>query len=247
MVTPATDARRDDHRPTPPPSPVRVLVLNPNSSIAVTTAIRTALDPYETERVRFTVEQIDAAPHAIATPEDHRVVTPLVVRALRREADGYDAVVVACHGDPGVHESRGHTHTPVLGIGEASFHAAAAVTDRFAVLTLSDALVDRKWGQIRAAGLERSCAAVVPTNTTVDHGTGPDPDLTSYEAAGRQAIRTGAHALILGCAGMSPLTARLAHALHVPVIDPVIVTAHLASTLTASHPVATMTRERSTP
>lgn len=209
------------------PNRRRILVLNPNSSRLVTGSLHDALPRYQTSGLGIDVEQLDAAPTEIASPADHEAVSPLVVERVANVHD-YDAVIVACHGDPGVRASRELTAAAVLGIGESSLRAAAAVTDRFAVLTLSDALIDRKWSQVREAGADGSCVAVVPTRTGVEHGLRPDPELIPYLAAARTAIDAGAQLVILGCAGMSPLTSRLSTELGIPVLDPVALTLQLA-------------------
>lgn len=232
-----------------------VLVLNPNSSPLVTAALRDVIGA-RGEPARFTVDRLPGAPAEIATPADHHTVAPLVVERLAGDGDRADdsggdagrgarhgagpaAVIVACHGDPGVDRVRECTDVPVLGIGETSLHAAASVADRFAVLTLGTALIDRKWEQLRAAGLAERCAAVTPTDTSVAHGLAADPDLTPYRRAAERAVAGGATALVLGCAGMVTLVGPLAAEFGVPVIEPVTVTCSLAATLLPPlHPAA---------
>lgn len=206
----------------------RLLVLNPNSSRVVTDAVRRAVDSLE-HGVRFTVDQLDRAPAQIAGPADHATVAPLVLDRLTAEDGHHDAVIIACHGDPALADVRRRSGHPVFGIGETSLHAAASAAGRFGVLTLGSALVDRKWQQVRAAGLGEHCAAVEPTGTSVVHGLAPEPDLAPYRAAAERALAAGARALVLGCAGMVTLVDPLAAEFGVPVIEPVTTTCSLAA------------------
>ncbi|NDZ78683.1 hydantoin racemase [Streptomyces sp. SID10853] len=208
-----------------------LLILNPNSSRPVTEALGEAVRALGSP-VRFTVDQLDDAPAEITCPADHHTVAPLVLDRLRSAEDRYAAAVIACHGDPALQEARRQSRYPVLGIGQTSLHAAAAAADRFAVLTLGSALVERKWNQVRSAGLGDRCAAVEPTHTSVAHGLAHEPDLAPYRAAAERALAAGAGALVLGCAGMLALAAPLAAEFGVPVVEPVTVTCALAAALT---------------
>jgi allantoin racemase len=210
----------------------RVLVLNPNSSEVVTETIRDAVAGAEGTGVTFEVRQLDDGPLVIESEADHEFVAPLVRDFLSERAAVYDVMVVACHGDPAVAELRRQSGM-VLGIGEVSMFAAAALGGRFGILSLGQALVARKWRQVRNAGLEQRCAAVEATGTGVLDGVAQDVDLAPYLSAGRRAIDAGAGALVLGCAGMVQLRDALATALQVPVVEPVTTTCMLAASVCA--------------
>lgn len=216
-----------------PMAEARVLVLNPNSSRRVTGGLTEAADGWARPGIRFDVAQIDAAPEAITSPADHARVAPLVVDELTAREGDFDAAVVACHGDPGVTAARLEVTAPVIGIGAASLHAAAAAAPRFGILALSTRLVDSKWWQVDQAGLRRQCAGIWPVDTSVEHGLDPNMNLVPYVAAGRQARAAGAHLLVLGCAGMGPVATRLATQLAIPVLDATAAAAALAAQLAA--------------
>lgn len=198
-----------------------VLILNPNSSTAVTEAIAgialACLPPGS-----YAVEQIDAGPSVIEDESAALQAAELVCECLRAQRLSFDAFVVACHGDPGVAEARRVTGRKVCGIGAASFRAAAAHGGHFGVITLGDRLVDSKWRQLARCGLSDRCVAVEPTNTGVlDYLTGDPPPLVPYLEAGRRAIARGADVLVLGCAGMAPAARAVRRELRLPVIEPV--------------------------
>jgi allantoin racemase len=221
----------------------RVLVLNPNSSEVVTRTIRGAVAGAEGTGVVFEVEQLDDGPLVIESEADHEFVAPLVLDFLAERAAWYDGMVVACHGDPAVAELRRRQSGMVLGIGEVSMFAAAALAEKFGILSLGEALVARKWRQVRNAGLEQRCAAVEATGTGVLDGVARDVDLTPYLSAGRRAVAAGAGALVLGCAGMVQLRDALATVLQVPVVEPVTTTCLLAASVCALPSSATLQLE----
>lgn len=211
----------------------RVLVLNPNSSVAVTQSLFDGLTRLGLPDIEFTAERLPQAPTAIEKPGDHERVTPMVVDRIAAVAADYDAVIVACHGDPGVHAARAVTRTPVVGIGETSLRTAAAIAP-FGVLTLGTRLVERKRQQVRDSGAWAQCVAVVATETGVEHGLQPEPDLAPYLSAAEKAIAAGAQVLVLGCAGMAPLAHQMAVRTGVPVIDPVAAAVHAVAAM-ANH------------
>lgn len=198
-----------------------LLILNPNSSRAVTEAIAgvaaACLPPGS-----YAVHQIDAGPSVIEDEPAASQAAELVSEYLQAQRSSFEAFVVACHGDPGVTEARRHTGRNVCGIGAASFRAAAAHGGHFGVITLGGGLVDSKWRQLARCGLSDRCVSVEPTNTGVlEYLTGDQPALAPYLEAGRRAIGRGADVLVLGCAGMAPAARAVRRALRVPVIEPV--------------------------
>src|SRR5688572_22853756 len=57
---------------------------------------------------------------------------------LFAEIDGagdVDAIIIACFDDTGLFAARNRTAVPVIGIGEAAYHAAMLVAARFSVVT----------------------------------------------------------------------------------------------------------------
>lgn len=199
----------------------RILILNPNSSWAVTDAIRQAISELG-ETGNCTVEQIDEGPPAIEGLQDEVLAAPLVMGRIAAAEGDYDAFVVACHGDPGVLASREVCpKKPVVGIGEASVLAACALGARFGLITLGGGLVEKKWRQLKEYGIAERCAAVEPTGTGVLHGVEQGVDFEVYVEAGRRAVVRGADVLVLGCAGMIRAARTVEERLGVPVVEPV--------------------------
>lgn len=108
------------------------------------------------------------------------------------------------------------TGKPALGIGSSSLLAAAASCDRAAILVISEKSVPRKVAFAKRLGLKGRFFSV-PTGYT-EHMTEAET-LECLMKAAREALREGAGALVLGCAGMGSAASEMRRILGVPVID----------------------------
>ncbi len=201
----------------------RIVVVNPNSTEAVTRGIDEAVAP-----LRFADgPEIDCLTLAEGPPgiETQRhvdgVVGPLC-DLIGREDNRADAFVVACFSDPGVHSARETTRHPVFGISEAAMTTALNLGDRFAIIAILPASVSRHRRYIRQMGLQHRFAGELPIGLGVTELEG-DPaavEARMAEVGGRLVAEHGADVLILGCAGMARYRRPLGERLGVPVLDP---------------------------
>lgn len=198
-----------------------VLLLNPNSSAPVTEALTAVVGACGEIPLNIHVDQIDDGPAVIESPEDHAAVLPLVLQRIRNAAADVDAVIIACHGDPGVSEARRAGGPKIIGIGEASMLAACALGGPFGIITLGSGLVERKRSQVIRYGLDGRCAGVSASSTGVLHGLAEEPDIEPYLQAGRILMDSGATSVILGCAGMVRVQSAVQDELGIAVIEPV--------------------------
>ena len=84
-----------------------ILVLNPNSSHAVTRAMDAALSPLKLAGAPpIECVTLESGPAAIESDEDVETVTPLVRKFVSDKADSADAIVIACFSDPGLSAAR---------------------------------------------------------------------------------------------------------------------------------------------
>jgi Asp/Glu/hydantoin racemase len=200
----------------------RILVINPNSTVAVTEDIDRALVP-----LRFRDgPEIECLTLAEGPPgvETQRHVES-VVMPLCRLIEGHDnrasAFVIACFSDPGLQLARETTRKPVFGIAESGLLSALARADRLGIVAILEASIARHRRYIRALGLERRIAGELSLDLGVLELGEESVTLTRLtEVGARLRDELGAEALVLGCAGMARYRARLEAALEVPVIDP---------------------------
>lgn len=130
-------------------------------------------------------------------------------RAVEAEAEGCDAVMVACSGDPGVTEARTLVDIPVVGPMEATLHLAAQYGRKIGIVTVQDP----SWFEYcetmtETAGLVGRLAGIekigIPSSSAFTEGfVNPAPVIESVVAAARRVIDRGANAIVLGSAGLS--------------------------------------------
>lgn len=205
------------------PDPVATILINPNSSAAMT---RTMLAAGRAAAPGMSIEGWTShdGPPAIQGADDGRLATEPLLRLVRAAASrGADAIVVGCFDDTALEEARALAPCPVVGIGQAAFHACALRGWRFGVVTTLSVSVPIIAGNIAAYGLAGACAGVrasgVPVLDLERHpGRAAAAILDEASAAMRE---DGIDALVLGCAGMSGITSRLRSALPVRVVDPI--------------------------
>lgn len=65
---------------------------------------------------------------------------------VQAEQDGYDAVVIACQGDPGVDEARELVKIPVVAVTKTLLHIAATLGDKLCIIT-PNSYVERRTRQ----------------------------------------------------------------------------------------------------
>lgn len=174
--------------------------------------------------------QVAVGPASIEGALDEALAVPgLLPLAREAEADGADALVIDCMGDPGLDALREAVGIPVLGAGQTSMHVAAMLGDRFSILAVLPRLITRFRAAAGAYGLAGSLASVRSVDIPVLGLGGLSEDVAErLSAVGAAAVREdGADTLILGCTGMIGVTHRMAELLEregivgVPVVDPV--------------------------
>jgi allantoin racemase len=109
----------------------------------------------------------------------------------------------------------------VVGIAEAAMHAASFLGRGFSVVTTLGRTAGRAWDLAERYGMTRFCRNVRACEIPVLALEDPESDaFAAIVAESRRAVADdGAEAIVLGCAGMADLTARMTAAVGVPVID----------------------------
>lgn len=209
---------------------IRLTFLNPNATVAMTDNIVAAARAALPEAA-ITGMTNRTGPPAIEGPQDGAAAIPGLMSLIpKARARGTDALVIACFDDTGLAEARAIAACPVLGLGQAACLMAAALGQRFSVVTSVAAAVPVIAGNIRALGLAGHCASVRASGLSVleiDAG-GPAVRDRLIAEIGLACHEDGAKAVVLGCAGMAALAPELAARTNVRLIDGVAAAAHLA-------------------
>jgi allantoin racemase len=213
---------------------MRLLVINPNTSAAMTAGIGEAARAAAAPGTQVLAVQPSFGPRSIEGHFDEAIAAAGVAEQMRA-ASGIDAAVIACFGDPGLDAAREATSAPVLGIAEAAFHVASMLATGFSVVTTMTRTCVIAEHLVHRYGFERRCRGIHGTDIAVlDLEHVSDDVLHHIEATARAALaRDRSGAIVLGCAGMAGLCATLQQRLGVPVIDGVAAAVKLTEALVA--------------
>lgn len=200
---------------------MRVLIVNPNTSVQMTEDIDRAAKAYAAKDTEVVTVCPQWGPRSIEGHFEETVAATATVEMIAAHRNAYDGFVIACYGDPGLAAAREVTTVPVIGIAEASMLTACTVAHRFSIVTVLPRIVPMLQDLVRTNGFDVRCASIRATPLSVLEVEG-DPNRAVDEIAeqSRHAIdHDGAETICLGCAGMGPLDKQLQERLGVPVID----------------------------
>lgn len=219
-------------RTTDPSSTTRITLINPNTTESMTRLIADSARAAAGPGTVVTARTSATGPASIESHYDEALSVPGLLEIIREDTTA-DAFVLACFGDPGLDAARELASVPVLGIAEAGMKQATLLGRTFSVVTTVSRTIGRARDLTRLYGLERQCAGIHACEIPV-LGLEEDPERT-YQVVLTSAVEAlradGSDAIVLGCAGMADLPARLAHKLGVPVIDGVAAATVLAEGL----------------
>jgi Asp/Glu/hydantoin racemase len=200
----------------------KILVINPNSTEAVTRGIDEACEPLRISGgPQIDVMTLKEGPPGIETQQHvDSVVSPLLQTVKSREA-GYDAFVIACYSDPGLHSIREATKKPVLGISECGILTALTLGQKFGVIAILDKSIPRHLRYMGALGVMDRLAGELAVGLPVVELSNPERTFGRMEEVGRRLREAhGANVIVMGCAGMARYRRPLQDAVGIPVVEP---------------------------
>jgi Asp/Glu/hydantoin racemase len=208
----------------------RILVINPNSTQAVTDGIHLALEPLRLSGgPAFECVTLREGPPGIQSQRDvDGVIGPLTQLIAERDAD-CSAFVIACYSDPGLFSAREVTNKPVLGISECGVLTALTLGHRFGVIAILAQSIPRHLRYLGAMGVVDRLAAELPVGLQVTELADASRTRQRMIDTGRRLVEEhGAHVIVMGCAGMAQYRTPLEDALGVPVVEPTQAAAGMA-------------------
>lgn len=211
---------------------MRLLVVNPNTTESMTRKIGDAACLAATPGTEIIAVNPKSGPPSIEGYFDAAFAVPGVIDEILK-AGTVDATIIACFDDTGLDAARCVGEAPAIGIGEAAYHTASLVSDRFSVVTTLSRSIPVIEHNIDRYGFSRRCARVRATDVPVlelEDPASPARDRISREIE-RAIEEDGTEAIVLGCAGMADLAAMLAARHGLPVIDGVVAAVKLAEGL----------------
>ncbi len=199
-----------------------ILVINPNSTEAMTRGIDAACAPLrmaggpaiETATLKEGPPGIETQLHVDG------LIAPLV-SFVREKERSYDAFVIACYSDPGLHSVREATAKPVLGIAECGVLTALTLGHKFGVIAILRKSIPRHLRYMGALGVTDRLAAELPVDLPVLELADENKTFGRMVAVGRKLREEhGADVVVMGCAGMARYRKPLQEELHIPVVEP---------------------------
>jgi allantoin racemase len=201
---------------------MRILIVNPNTTAAMTAKIGEAGRAAATPGTEIIAVNPPDGPVSIEGYYDEAFSVPgLLAEITKGDATGVSAHIIACFDDTGLEAARCISPAPVIGIGEAAFHLASMLGHRFTVVTTLSRSIAAIENNLLKYGMASRCAKVRACEVPVLSLDDPMSDAAAQISAEieRSKREDNAEVIVLGCAGMADLAARLSESHGLPVID----------------------------
>ena len=217
---------------------MNIVVINPNTTAIMTARIAISAKAVAQAGTHIIAIQPSAGPASIEGYADEAMAVPHMLEAMytqQAKSQPIAGYVIACFDDTGLDAARCVLDAPVVGIGEAACRMATLLAARFSVITTLSRSVSPIEHNLVKYGLASRCARVRAAEVAVLELEDAASDAYAHIS---NEIRTAlkedrAEAIVLGCAGMTDLAARLSKEHGVPVIDGVSAAVKLIESLAA--------------
>jgi allantoin racemase len=217
---------------------MRILMLNPNTTVAVTERLVTVgarVASAGTEIVPLTATR--GVPY-IATRAEAQIGGAIALEMLAEHHRSVDVAIIAAFGDPGLLGARELFDIPVVGMAEAAMLAACMLGRRFAIVTFARALGPWYQDCVDMHGLSGRCAGIRMLDGAFRAITDvqDEKEALLVDLALRTLDETDADTLIFGGAPLAGFAERVRERIPVPVVDQVQAAVKMAETLVALRP-----------
>lgn len=211
---------------------MRLLVINPNATASMTEKIGKAARGAASAATQVIALNPKGGPASIEGYYDEALSVPGLLQLIQTTPD-FDAVIIACFDDTGLDAARCLTDRPVIGIGEAAYHFASMLANKFSVVTTLARSVPALEHNLHKYGLAARCVRVRSSDVAVLELEDPGSDACNRISAeiGLALNEDRAEAIVLGCAGMADLAGRLSAEHGLPVLDGVACAVRLAEAM----------------
>lgn len=214
---------------------MKILVVNPNTTASMTGKIAAAAKRVASVSTEIVAVNPASGPASIQGYYDEAISLAGLLSVIQ-EYDTLDGVVIACFDDTGLDAARCIVDCPVVGIGEAAYHMASLISNKFSVVTTLARSVPALEHNLQRYGLATRCATVrasdVPVLDLEDSASDAYARIGKEIAAAVKEDR--AEAIVLGCAGMTELAQRFELEYGLPVLDGVVCAVSLCEAMIRS-------------
>jgi allantoin racemase len=213
---------------------MKILVINPNTSVEMTQEIDVSAKKYAQPGTVVTTVSPEEGPRSIESHyEEALIAKGLLSRVIEGNLNNYDAIIIACFGDPHLDSAREISDCPVFGIAESAMHMACLLGYKFSIVTVFEKARPTFEELVRRVGLENKCASIKTTSLSVlDLEKNPQATIKELARAAKKAIEEdGAEVIVLGCGGMAGLDKPIEAEIGIPVLDGVVCAIKLAESV----------------
>src|SRR6185312_16941875 len=123
--------------------PMRLLLINPNITAAMTEAMAAEARRYASAGTGIIAVTAAFGTQYVENRAEAAIAGHAVLDALAKHAEGCDAAIVSAFGDPGLAAAREFADIPVVGIEESAILAAWMLGRRYSIVCLTPRL--RTW------------------------------------------------------------------------------------------------------
>jgi allantoin racemase len=205
---------------------MRLLLMNANTTVAMTDRMTSAATRLAGPGIEITgaTGRFGAAyisTRAASAIAGHAALDLLAAHVGQDNPGGYDAVLLACFGDPGLYALKETSPVPVLGMAEASLGLAAQLGTRIAIVTggLRWPAMLREFALL-AGHAERVVAIRATPLTGAEIAADPSAATERLAALVHECIEVdGADLVIFGGAGLVGMAEALQPRLAIPALD----------------------------
>jgi allantoin racemase len=211
---------------------MRILVVNPNTTASMTAKIGDAARRVARPGTEIVAINPKSGPASIEGYYDEAICLAELLSTIEGNPD-VDGVVIACFDDTGLDAVRCMTDRPVIGIGEAAYHMASMLANKFSVVTTLARSVPALEHNLQRYGLAARCGRVRSAEVAVLEleEPGSTARVRISDEIRRAVDKDRAEAIVLGCAGMANLAESLAFEHGLPVLDGVSCAVALCETM----------------
>jgi allantoin racemase len=216
-----------------------ILAINPNTTTTITDLVAGHLQRAVGADVQWKPVTGRFGARYISAEASYAIAGHAAIEAYAENANGIEAVLLACFGDPGLFALREIADVPVIGLAEASMNEAAQSVSRFSIVTGGPRWAPMLYRLAESLGFAESLASVRTLSLTgVQIAANPAAAIQQLADECRKAAQIDrAEAVILGGAGLAGLAVRVQPHVEVALIDNIVAGARHAERLARGAPI----------
>jgi Asp/Glu/hydantoin racemase len=200
---------------------MKILLINPNTSQAVTDRIQAAAAAAVSPGTEITAITASRGVPYIATRAEAAIGSGIALEMLAEHWRSADAAVIAAFGDPGLGGARELFDIPVVGLAEAAMLTACMLGRRFAIVSFAHALGPWYRECVEYHGLIGRLAGIRLLDGTFKaiSDVQDEKEALLVELANRSIAEDEADVIVLAGAPLAGLAAKVRDRIPVPVVD----------------------------